>query len=272
MSKFAIPDPDFERPFKTPSRLQIPAATVSRRVSSAEVTKVPRISTKTSPHILDNDIPDSSSDSNSNFQYDPRFEMKELRSELARCRAEAIELRQERSQLLSRQVEHEIILTTLHGQKLEDHRRIAVLQKFHEDTIGSTLQAAKTTRDMLERHIYKQARSSSLHLVSLSLTILPSRKSVAQITVTRRYIQILERRAANTRNFHGQRSILHAWRRASAAAKRSSRLRAQLPADARRRALRSAFLRLHAARDAAARSRAPPACTTAGPAGIQPIY
>ena len=158
MSKFSIPDPGFERPFRTPSRRQ-QLTTLTRQEFSAEGGRPAKSIAESSPKVFDYDLHESSSDSISKVHHEHRFEIRELRNELARCRTEANELRQERSELLSRQVEQEIILTSLHGQRLEEHRRIAVLQKNHEANIGSTLQAAKATREMLEGHIYQQSRS-----------------------------------------------------------------------------------------------------------------
>ncbi len=171
---FAIPDPDYESPYKSAShRRQVQSA--SKLVHQAEISKhrsEGRSRSSTNP------LGDGSStnslgeerritareDDLRKQQSDARFEIKDLQFELSRYRCELVDLRQERSELLSRQLEHDLALTSLHGQRLEEQRKILSLQKAHEETLGCTILAAKARRELLEAHISKQTRSLQIPL------------------------------------------------------------------------------------------------------------
>jgi hypothetical protein len=160
---FAIPDPEYETPYKGASQRRQVQST-SKFVHQSEIAKHRRDSlSRSSTNSLDEEKKYSVTEANTRKQQsEARFEIKDLQFELSRYRCEVTELRQERSELLARQLEHELALTSLHGQRLEEQRKTLSLQKAHEESLGSTILSAKARRELLEAHISKQTRSSQL--------------------------------------------------------------------------------------------------------------
>ena len=162
---FAIPDPEYETPYKGASHRRLPQST-SKLVHQAEISKHRSESlSRSSTNSLGEEKRICATEGDARKQRsDARFEIKDLQIELSRYRCELVDLRQERSELLSRQLEHDLALTSLHGQRLEEQRKILALQKAHEETLGCTILAAKARRELLEAHISKQTRSFQIPL------------------------------------------------------------------------------------------------------------
>jgi hypothetical protein len=156
---FAIPDPEYETPQKGASQRRQVQST-SKQVQQVEISKHRRDSlSRSSTNSFEDERKISATEGYSRKpQSEARFEIKDLQFEISRYRCELVDLRQERAELLARQLEHDLALTSLHGQRLEEQRKILSLQKAHDESIGSTILAAKARRELLEAHISKQTR------------------------------------------------------------------------------------------------------------------